>query len=669
MATETEAAPPTSVQERAETDSSLWLSDALDAVATLGAAFQSGHASPETVFSAARQALLRIADFGAMGMVFVDEDGLAFELGHAEPPEDRARVQAELDWQIAEGTFGWALYQDRPVVVAGAHVGKSLLMHVLATPSRVSGMFLAALEDNRPFIPDMGQKVVSILVQSCAGMLESAVLYRNLAEHNQALERTVEERTRDLRASEEEARAASRAKSDFLANMSHEIRTPINGVLGMTGLLLETRLDAEQGEFARATERSAQNLLMLVNDLLDFSKIEAGLLTIERIPFDLRVVVDDVAEILAPQATAQGVEIGVRFRPDAPRYLLGDPGRVRQIVTNLAGNAVKFTSEGHVLIEVGVTSDGMIRLAVEDTGMGIPADAVSRIFEKFEQADLSTTRKHGGTGLGLAICRELSELMGGRVEVVSEEGKGSIFTAYLALPGDPDAPEPHDRRRLGGIRIGLTSPSALIRELAREQLEAWGAEVDVYVAHEAAIHAAIGRAESGVPYHALLVDHQIGDSESRRVTGELRAGLPDGSTRLVRLTAGHLPDRNDPGTGFDFDICKPLLERRWREALQRLGLEEAKSSIGGGPSDEDVLTGRRVLLVEDNQVNRIIAVSLLEKMGVDAVVAEDGTQHRLSVAAPREGGTPGSLEVEIPLPPPGVTYLAQQERPAIAQPR
>jgi len=608
-------------------DTNRWLRDALDAVAALGATFQTEQASgatPESVFKAARQALLRVADFGAMGLVLTGEDGLDFELHLVEPEAERARVQREIDWQVAEGTFGWALYRDRPVIVRGRHMGRSVLMHVLATPSKISGMFMAALDEEHPFIPEMGQMVLSILMQNCAGVLESGALYRELAEHNQRLEQTVAERTIELRRSEKAALAASKAKGEFLANMSHEIRTPINGVLGMTGLLLETTLTAEQREFAEATDRSARSLLMLINDLLDFSKIEAGQLKLERVPFDLRTVVDDVGELLAPQAIAKGFELVVRYAPGAERLFVGDPGRVRQIVTNLAGNAVKFTTRGHVLITVAGDSAGATVISVTDTGVGIPAEALGRIFEKFEQADVSTTRKHGGTGLGLAICRELSALMGGRVDVTSEMGVGSTFTVTLPLTTDEDAIPTPPPQSAAGRRIVVASPSELLRTVVSEQLGAYGAMVEGETSADAGLRAA----SSGIAPAALVVDHAFGDEACRALVARARKGTTTSSLTLVRMTAGHLPDRNSAETGFAFDLPKPLLERRMLEMLRRLdlaGAAPASPTREQHPAHAFALSGR-VLLVEDNAVNRLIGQRMLEKMGVEVALADDGKQ-------------------------------------------
>ncbi|NNF14419.1 MAG: response regulator [Gemmatimonadetes bacterium] len=622
---------PTEDTERRQ----LWLREALDAVAHLGATFQTEQASgatPETVFRAARQALLRVADFGCMAIVFADEEGLGFEVGLLEPETEREAVQAELDWQIQEGTFGWALYQDRPIIVPGKHMGKSLLMHVLATPSKISGMFFAALDEEHPFIPEMGQMVLSILMQSCAGVLESGALYRELADHNYRLEQTVRERTEELRKSEAEALAAAKAKAEFLANMSHEIRTPINGVLGMTGLLLETSLTAEQREFAEATERSAETLLMLVNDILDVSKIEAGSLTLEEVPLDLHLVVDDVGELLAPQAIAKGIELGVHYSPDVGRYFIGDPGRIRQIVTNLAGNAVKFTSEGHVLISVDATPEGQIRLSVEDTGTGIPAHAVERIFDKFEQADLSTTRKHGGTGLGLAICRELTTLMGGDIGVESEVGAGSTFWTTLDLEPDPDGPTDQLQDAAAGHRFLVVSPSSFVAGLAVDQLELLGAKTDVQSTHEDGERAAVLAAQDGKPYRAVLADAALGIEACGRLARSVRATAGT-ATSVIRLTPGHLPDRNDEN-GFDFDMPKPLLERRWTEALRRLGIHGSTEAAEEEASAQAaMLASGRVLLVEDNRVNRMIATSLLEKMGVSAEVAENGKEAVEAVTA------------------------------------
>mgnify|MGYP006291368403 CR=1 FL=1 len=621
-------------------DDYLWLHDALDAVASLGRAFHSedGQAlTPEDVFSATRSVLRRLADFRVMGLLSVDDEGLGFDLAVADPPEAREAILREVEHQTREKTFGWALYQDRPVLVPGSSLGRWVLLHVLSTPSRISGMFIGSLDSRTPFIPEMAQKVLSILLQHCAGSLESGHLYRELEEYNRNLEETIDQRTRELRRSEEAARAASKAKSQFLANMSHEIRTPLNGILGSTDLLLDTALSSEQREHALTALRSGRNLLGLINDVLDFSKIEAGRVSVERIPFDLREVVEEVAVAMAPVAHEKGLEEVVRFTPGTPRYLLGDPGKIRQILTNLVSNAVKFTESGHVTVQAEVKAEDRevprIRLSVKDTGVGIEEGDLARIFEEFEQADASTTRRFGGTGLGLAISRELTGLLGGTMEVTSEVGVGSVFSVTLPIPLDEEA----EIGRRGsfsrrGLRALVLSPSIPLRDALREELEWIGVEVAMARdSRDARILLKKGAAQ-GAPFRLALLDAGFDGGELASLARWIRE--EEGQRDMVLLALMPRQDRRAVGVAdcsrMDRVITKPVLGGHLAEALD---LASGRTGVGKGRDPREAgshgglpeLAGR-ALLVDDEEVNRLLAQRMLERLGLQTRVAREGSE-------------------------------------------
>ena len=441
----------------------------------------------------------------------------------------------------------------------------------------------------------------------------------------------------DLVLARQEAIASSHLKAEFLASMSHEIRTPMNGVIGMTGLLLDSPLSQEQRECAETIRASSEALLTIINDILDFSKIEADKLVIEPVPFDVRRVVEDVSDLLMPRIQEKQLELAVRYGPGVPRRVVGDPGRLRQILTNLVGNAVKFTERGHVFIEVTcdpVASATALRFDVRDTGIGIAKDKVAQVFEKFTQADSSTTRRFGGTGLGLAISRQLTQLMGGAIGVTSEPDKGSSFWFTLPLPlaaGD-DAPESGPLP--GGRRVLVVDDVELARRVLAEQLELLGTRAESVDGGSVALERIRAAAAAGQPYDAVLLDFLMPEMDGEAVARKIGADPALMGTRLV-LVSGSVSRPRDEWLreiGFVSFLRKPVRIEELASTLRQVFARGAVDSPGApitvsanstpGPREP----GPRVLVVDDNSVNQKVAARMLGRLGCRVDVAGNGAE-------------------------------------------
>ncbi|MCE3606582.1 response regulator [Massilia sp. P8910] len=473
-----------------------------------------------------------------------------------------------------------------------------------------------------------------------------------LTHHRDELERQVSVRTEQLEKAKNAAEAASRAKSAFLATMSHEIRTPMNGVLGMTEMLLSTALNDTQRNYTKLVKRSGEHLLVIINDILDFSKIEAGKLSIEYINFNLWDLLDDINTIYTPQAQAKGIALDFAIANDIPIAICGDPNRLRQIMANLIGNALKFTDRGQILAKVDVeTEDGAsvgLRFEVHDTGIGVSREARSRIFDAFSQADSSTTRKYGGTGLGLAISRQLVELMGGTIGVDNAPTQGSIF--WFTVSFDKRRVDPNmldaSLRMTEGMRVLIVDEQADSRASLEHQLAEWQVASDSAVSARDAVDRLLAASHGGRPYEVAIIDMDLERTSGLSLAAGIKGDPTTSATRIMLISDNRLAadpvQRREAGVAYQ--LIKPARAADLFECIMTRPRGKPAPSLAPAPAPAAhaplapagrKLRRQRVLLAEDNPVNVEVATAMLDSLGLGVYCARNGAE---ALAAARTDG-------------------------------
>jgi signal transduction histidine kinase/CheY-like chemotaxis protein/HPt (histidine-containing phosphotransfer) domain-containing protein len=615
--------------------------------------------SLDTLLPEAKRRIDAIFPFEVLAFYMVDESDFSFQPAFRHPDHLAGMIQQEVAYMIEKGYFAWAIRERRGVVISSKDHDRQYLLHVIANHNQVKGMFGGLLPTGHASLPDTAMTLLSIIMLHVANATESMAYTSLLKNQSELLERQVAERTKALTRSRqeleksmnrantlaEEAQAASRAKGDFLAKMSHELRTPLNGILGMTEVALSTRLDDNQRRIIEIIGRESFSLLRQINDVMDFSKIESGKLALEQIGFDLRTLMEEIGESFVFQTSEKGVEFNVFVHPSVPTELVGDPVRLRQILLNLAGNAVKFTHEGEILIEAGLDQPPgervVIRFSIIDTGIGIEPEKVDRVFSSFTQVDDSITRQYGGTGLGTTISKQLVELMGGQIGIDSRPGKGSTFwfTADFGMQSGHGPSLVDENVREGRRMILVVATRATTCRILAAYLHQMGMSAVTVTDGDAAIALLSERVDQTPAIEAIIADDRLPGMNSTALKDHIRRMPAYARTPIIVATSlkEEVAGRDYVSLGFDGSFAKPVKIGELHAVLDRVtgcnsaadtGQPEKPAAHAALDRHESPAPARsgHILVADDYLTNQQVAFKHLTAAGFTVDLAENGQQ-------------------------------------------